>query len=70
MTEEMLKQAKEFQNFIVSKAKFELNVTEAIQLNKHLVFYQHTLLPEIEKHIFELKKVFIPEEDKSKKVKK
>lgn len=47
----------EFLNIIASKAKFEFNTQEVIKYYGLLSYIQKELLPKIDSHIFEVKKV-------------
>lgn len=48
--------ALQFFNFIIKHAKWDMNTAEAMDLNKHLLWFQGCV-KKIEDHIFELAKV-------------
>lgn len=60
----------DFLNMVAKHAKFELNTSEIIQYFKLLSQMQQTILPKIESHVFEVKKVVEPEPKKKKTRKK
>lgn len=70
-TEEDVKNLQNFLQFVADKAKFKLDMAEAIQLAKFRVFGGE-LLKKVNDHIFELKKITEPEKEqpKSKKASK
>jgi hypothetical protein len=66
---EDVQKAKSFGDFITTKAKWDLTTAEAIQLNKHFIWYNQVVL-KIEEHVLELQKTFEKKEDTpSKKAK-
>lgn len=46
----------QFFNFIIKNAKWDLNTSEAMDLNKHLLWYQG-IVKKIDDHIFEVSKI-------------
>ena len=56
-TEEDKEKVIEFLNMIAKKAKFEMDTTEVIQYFKLLSFMQSSILPKINDHILEVKRV-------------
>ena len=56
----------QFFQFVIKHAKWDLSTAEAMDLNKHLLWYQG-LVKKIEDHIFEIAKVHeAPEPKKAK----
>lgn len=56
----------EFLNAVAKHAKFEMDTQEIIKYFKLLSKMQQDILPKIESHIFEIKKVVNPPTKKSK----
>ena len=65
-TEDQVKQAKEFGQFIARKAKFDqMTTAECIELVKHFQFY-NKLVVQLEDHILDIKKIVEKPAKKSK----
>lgn len=60
-TEQDVQQIKAFGSFLLSKATFQLNITEATQLNKY-VYFMNQLTSKIEAHILEVVSIKQPEQ--------
>lgn len=56
LTEDVQK-AKAFGEFIATKANWNLSTAEAINLNKHFIFYNQ-IVQKIEEHVLELQKTY------------
>jgi len=54
----------DFLNLIAEKAEFKLSTKEVIKYYKLLAHMQQTILPKINSHIMEIKKVIKPEPKK------
>lgn len=60
-TEEDQKKIVEFLNLVATHAEFTMSTKHLIDYFKLLSFMQNQLLPKVEAHIFEVKKVTEPE---------
>lgn len=56
-TEDDKKMLVEFLNTVAQKATFEFKTDEVIKYFKLLSFMQQTLLPKVDKHILEVKRI-------------
>lgn len=65
-TEEDKKKVIEFLNMVATKGDFKLNTQEVIQYFGLLSYMQKTLIPKIEEHILEVKRVIEPPKKESK----
>jgi len=59
-TDDDKKKVVEFMNIVAKKATFEMKTVEIIEYFKLLSFMQQSLLPKIDKHVFEVKKIVEP----------
>lgn len=65
-TEDDKKKLVEFLNFVAEKADFNMNTQDVIRYFTLLSFMQKELLPKVDSHILEVKRVIEPENEDSK----
>jgi hypothetical protein len=69
-TEEDMKMVVEFLNLVAKHAKFELDTVQLIEYFKHLQFMQKSLLPKMNNHILEIKRLIEAENNENKEQEK
>ena len=69
-SEEDKQKVVDFLNIVAKHAEFKFKTNEVIEYFKLLAYMQQTILPKIDNHILEVKRLVEPEEKKPKKSKK